>query len=135
MSKSIADPRGTILLSDAPDVAAKKIKSATTDSVGVINFDWDKQPGITNLLQILALLGEKPQDVVNADWVGKTNYGELKTAIADLVRQSLATFQARAAAVDEDHLLARLAENETQMNLVANATLLRVQRAVGLRDK
>jgi len=50
MSKSVEDPAGTIQLSDKPDDATKKIMSATTDSVGVINFDWQNQPGITNLL-------------------------------------------------------------------------------------
>src|SRR5436190_6164730 len=39
MSKSVNDPAGTIMLSDNPKDAAQKVLSATTDSLGSINFD------------------------------------------------------------------------------------------------
>lgn len=135
MSKSIQDPRGTILLSDDPAEAAKKVMSATTDSVGEIHFDWDNQPGITNLLQILALLSDRDQAHVNAEWEGKTSYGDLKKAVADAVQAFLTDFQARYAAVDEDALVSKLVASEDAMRTVANATLLTVQQAVGLRSK
>lgn len=135
MSKSISDPRGTILLSDSPDEAAKKVMSATTDSVGEVHFDWENQPGITNLLQILALLGGENQADVNAAWEGKSSYGDLKSAVADAVRLFLADFQARYDAVDEVKLLRKIESSEVAMNTVANQTLLRVQEAVGLRSK
>ncbi len=48
MSKSVDDPNGTIQLLDDPGSAAKKIMSATTDNIGSINYDYDKQPGISN---------------------------------------------------------------------------------------
>ena len=135
MSKSISDPRGTILLSDAPDDAAKKVMSATTDSVGVVNFDWENQPGITNLLQILALLSGQTLSDVATTWTGKTQYGELKSAVADAVRQFLGDFQARFDAVDEQALLAKLEASESTVRQQAAETLLNVQRAVGLRPK
>ena len=135
MSKSISDPRGTILLSDDPADAAKKVMSATTDSVGEIHFDWENQPGITNLLQILALLGDRDQAHVNADWEGKSSYGDLKKAVAESVQTFLGEFQARYAAVGEDALLAKLEASEETVRMTANATLSRVQQAVGLRPK
>lgn len=135
MSKSIQDPRGTVLLSDDPADAAKKVMSATTDSVGEIHFNWENQPGVTNLLQILALLGERDQAHVNAEWEGKSSYGELKKAVADVVQTFLTDFQARYAAVDEDALVSKLVASEDSMRTVANATLLTVQQAVGLRSK
>lgn len=55
MSKSDESGRGIIFLGDDPDDAAKKIMSATTDSFGNIHFDFEKQPGVSNLLQIQAL--------------------------------------------------------------------------------
>src|SRR3990167_2649610 len=78
MSKSIEDPAGTIVLSDRPQDAAKKAMEATNDSEANIRFDFDRQPGISNLLQILALLTGKSQSQVNADWKNKTSYGEQK---------------------------------------------------------
>jgi tryptophanyl-tRNA synthetase len=56
MSKSDESGKGVIFLGDTPAVAAKKVMSATTDSVGVINYDLAKQPGISNLLEMLAAL-------------------------------------------------------------------------------
>ena len=135
MSKSVDDPRGTILLSDDPDEAAKKVMSATTDSVGEIHFDWENQPGVTNLLQILSLLSDADQDTVNADWEGNSSYGDLKKTVAEAVQAFLKDFQARYHSVDEVKLLAKLEASESVMRATANETLSQVQQAVGLRPK
>jgi tryptophanyl-tRNA synthetase len=78
MSKSSDEVKSKILLMDDPAQAAKKIMGATTDNVGVINYDWDTQPGIANLLQLLSLLNARNQAHVNTDWEGKTSYNDLK---------------------------------------------------------
>ena len=135
MSKSINDPRGTILLSDDPADAAKKVMSATTDSVGEIHFDWESQPGVTNMLQMLALLTDRDQAHVNAEWEGKTRYGDLKTAVAEAVRTFLAEFQVRFNNVGEEALLSKLTASEEAMRVTAGETLLKVQQAVGLRPR
>jgi tryptophanyl-tRNA synthetase len=133
MSKSSTDEKSKILLSDEPSVAAKKIMSATTDSLGEVHFDWENQPGVTNLLQLLALLTQRDQAHVNAEWEGTTRYGDLKNAVAEAVQDFLATFQTRLANISDDDVMAKLTANEAAMSAVANDTLLRVQRAVGLR--
>lgn len=133
MSKSVEDPAGTIMLSDEPDEAAKKVMEATTDSEASIRFNLEKQPGVSNLLQILALLSSKSQSEVNAQWEGKNNYGDLKTAVADAVKTLLTDLQSKVAAVDEAKLTQKLEVDEAAMRKLADATLLRVQKAVGLR--
>ncbi len=133
MSKSSSDEKSKILLIDDPEVARKKILSATTDSLGVINFDWTTQPGVTNLLQMLAILTGRPQEEVNAEWVGKTAYGDFKKVVAEAVAQFLIDFQAKLHALTDDVLLQRLEASEAAMTITANETLLRAQRAVGLR--
>jgi tryptophanyl-tRNA synthetase len=133
MSKSVDDPSGTIQLNDSPEEAEKKIMRAETDAVGVINWNWETQPGITNLLQIYELLSGKSHDDVLKEWVGRERYGELKTVVAEHVAVFLQEFQANLADVDEDALLAKLEASEKTMSEVANATLSRVQKAVGLR--
>ncbi|HKX23932.1 MAG TPA: tryptophan--tRNA ligase [Candidatus Saccharimonadales bacterium] len=135
MSKSVDDPAGTIGMTDDPAEAAKKVMSATTDSAGEINFDWENQPGITNLLQMLALMSERPVADVAAEWKGKSSYGELKKAVADKVESFLREFQKRVANVDEAKLLAKLEEDERKVSEIAEATLLRAQQAVGLRPR
>lgn len=133
MSKSDESNKGIIFLGDEPATAAKKIMSATTDSVGVVNFDPENQPGISNLLQILALLqGSSLQEVITT-YKGLTNYGDLKIATAEAVKAFLTKFQARLQNVDNAILKAKLEASEAAMNVIANQTLLKVQKAVGLR--
>lgn len=134
MSKSSNDQKSKINLADTPAQARKKIMAATTDSLGVINFDWQRQPGITNLLQLLAILTNRPQAEVNAEWVGQTQYGPLKRAVAEAVATFLTDFQTRLADISDETLLATLERSERAMNEVAGITLLRVQKAVGLRS-
>jgi tryptophanyl-tRNA synthetase len=133
MSKSDDTGKGVIFLGDDPEAAAKKVMSATTDSIGVINYDPDSQPGIASLLQISALLAGDPPEAVAKDWQGKSSYGELKSHVADQVTQFLTSFQQRLAEVNDEALLAKLTADEAKMNEVANQTLLKVQKAVGLR--
>jgi tryptophanyl-tRNA synthetase len=133
MSKSVEDPAGTILLRDDPAVAAKKVMSATTDSMGVIHYDMKTQPGVSNLLQILSLLrGEAFADTVHS-WEGKSNYGDLKKAVADQVVTFLTSYQARLTAIDEQNLFHALEASELLMREVAGQRLYAIQKAVGLR--
>jgi tryptophanyl-tRNA synthetase len=133
MSKSVDDPSGTIQLTDTPDEARKKIMKAETDTVGAINWDWEKQAGITNLLQIYEQLSGKNRDEVLGQWQNKDRYGDFKIAVADEVANFLEIFQANLANVDEQALIAKLESSERAMNETANTTLQRVQKAVGLR--
>jgi tryptophanyl-tRNA synthetase len=63
MSKSDLSGKGVIFLSDDPDVAIKKVMSATTDNLASINFDPQNQPGISNLIQIYSLLKEEELEI------------------------------------------------------------------------
>jgi tryptophanyl-tRNA synthetase len=128
MSKSDETGKGVIFMSDTPDEARKKIMSATTDSVGKVSYDKDNQPGVTNLLDILKLLGGNPDE-----FIGQEQYGPLKTAVADKVVGFLEQFQENLAHVDDQVILNKLADSESKMNEQASETLLKVQKAVGLR--
>lgn len=133
MSKSDESGKGVIFMSDDPKLAAKKIMTAATDSHGEIRYDPKERPGISNLLQILALLGGQAQAEVNAKWQGQSRYGDFKQAVATQVEMFLTDFQSRLAAVDDQAILQKLEQDEETMRELANATLLRVQQAVGLR--
>jgi tryptophanyl-tRNA synthetase len=128
MSKSNESSKGVIFMSDTADQARKKIMSATTDSLSSVGYDRDKQPGIANLLDLLTLFGGE-----QAEFLGQTQYGPLKTAVADRITEFLEDFQTRLANVDDAALEAKLIQSELTMNKQANASLLRVQTAVGLR--
>lgn len=133
MSKSDESGKGIIFLGDSPQAAAKKIHSATTDSFGKIDVDNQDQPGIVNLMQILALVTGNPFEDIKAHFTGQTQYGPLKIDTAVAVSEFLHEFQEHLLQVDDVQLTHKLESDERAMNEIANATLLRVQKAVGLR--
>lgn len=133
MSKSLKDPKGTINLLDDPSEASKKIMSAETDSVGVINYDFEKQPGISNLLQIEAYLNEREISEVVKEWEGNERYGDLKKTVAATLEEFLTDFQTKYNKINEDDVLGALERGEKEAAKVANETLLKVQKAIGLR--
>ncbi len=133
MSKSTAAENSKIMLDDAPEKAAKKIMSATTDSLAKIKFDMFNQPGISNLLQIEALVTDTPLQDVISTWAGETRYGDLKKKVAESVSEMLTIFQEKLAKISDEEVLALLVEGEKYANEVANAKLFEAQKAFGLR--
>ncbi len=133
MSKSDETGKGVIFLHDKPDVAKKKIMGAATDSLGRVAYNKAEQPGIANLMDILALMTGRTIGEVSKQFVGQTQYGPLKNATAEVVSSFLSEFQAKLAKVDEKLLENKLASSEVAMNKQANVTLYKVQKAVGLR--
>ena len=138
MSKSDDSGKGVIFLGDEPKTAHKKIMSATTDLLGKVQYDRENQPGISNLLEILTLVRQDAGRDVSLEqtisqYAGMERYGDFKRIVADEVAEFLANFQARLAAVEEPAIERKLESSESDMNIVANETLHRVQAAVGLR--
>ncbi|HEU5187683.1 MAG TPA: tryptophan--tRNA ligase, partial [Candidatus Saccharimonadales bacterium] len=133
MSKSDESGKGVIFLTDSPEVAAKKIMGATTDSLGKITYDFAKQPGISNLLQLLALLTQRDQAAVNAMYQGQATYGPLKADVSKAMADFLRDFQTKLAAVKRSEVITTLETNEQTARAIATKTLLEVQKAVGLR--
>ncbi len=135
MSKSDDTGRGVIFLSDAPEAAAKKIMSATTDDKANVAYDPLEQPGISNLLQILALITNLPLETVIQQHAGISQYGAFKQEIAIAVSDFLTLFQQNLETVDTNAVFKKLESSEAAMNLQANQTVHRAQQAVGLRKK
>lgn len=133
MSKSSPSANSKIMLSDDPIAVKKKIMSATTDSVGKIQYDMFNQPGISNLLQIDALVNNIPLQDVISTWAGETHYGDLKQKVADDVSVFLADFQRKYATISDQEVLNYLTIGETYASTVANAKLLEAQKAFHLR--
>ncbi len=128
MSKSDETGKGVIFLTDSPEAATKKIMSAETDSLGEVQYDYSQRPGISNLLDILKLLGGNPDE-----FIGQNQYGPLKTAVAEKVSAFLTDFQSKLATVNDVEIIHKLEASELLMSDVANQRLYKVQQAVGLR--
>jgi tryptophanyl-tRNA synthetase len=84
MSKSAQTAGGMINVLDDPKQITKRIKSAVTDNEGVVRFDRENQPGVTNLLSILGAATGRDPELLAAEYDGK-GYGALKGDVADAV--------------------------------------------------
>jgi len=94
MSKTETNPKGVISLLDEPNVARKKIMSATTDSEMCVKYDPENKPGISNLINIYASLTDMKIDEIE-DKFKNSNYGEFKKSVADVVCEFLEKIQSR----------------------------------------
>ena len=130
MSKS--DPKGDIFLKDDLAVVRKKIMSAVTDSGSEVKYDVENKPGISNLLTIYASLKDISIEEAEKEFVGY-RYGDFKKAVADVVVNELESFQKKYREILESKAYEKvLLEGAKKANEVANKTLNRVKKAVGL---
>ena len=130
MSKS--DPKGDVFLKDDPKVIRKKIMSAVTDSGCEVKYDVENKPGISNLLTIYSAMKDISIEEAEKLFEGY-RYGDFKKAVADAVIEELEPFQARYREIIESKSYEKaLEEGALKAQAVANKTLKRVQKAVGL---
>ncbi|GIF16113.1 tryptophan--tRNA ligase [Actinoplanes teichomyceticus] len=129
MGKSSGSGAGRIALLDPPEVIRRTVARAATDTVGLVRRDRVDQPGITNLIDILAACtGRPPAD--------PTSYAALKREVADAVEALLAPIRARHAelAADPGHVRRVLAAGAERVRPIAAETVRRARAAIGLLD-
>ena len=135
MSKSDDNPRNFILMTDEPNVIRKKIKSAVTDSDGIIAFDRENKPGLSNLLEIYSVITGESIDSIVARYEG-CGYGQFKSDLAEVVVAELEPIQNRMKELLNspiiDEVLDRGAE---QANKLAFKKVKKVEHKMGLGRK
>ena len=130
MSKS--DPKGDIFLKDDINVIRKKIMSAVTDSGSEVKYDVENKPGISNLLTIYAALKEISIEEAEKEFAN-SRYGDFKKAVADVVCAEMEVFQKKYREILESKAYEKaLRDGAERANKIANITLERVKKAVGL---
>lgn len=100
MSTTSASEAGTIFVLDEPKVIEKKIKSAVTDSGSDVRRSNEK-PGISNLIEILAVVRNVTMDDIEAEFAS-ARYGDFKSAVAKAVVEYVAPMQAKYAELRKD---------------------------------
>jgi tryptophanyl-tRNA synthetase len=131
MSKSGDGEAGIIYLLDDPAAIVKKFKRAVTDSDNEVEFDRERKPGVSNLLEILAAVtNESPASLATT----YTQYGKLKQDTGEAVAEMLRPIQARyhELMADPAELSNLLALGKERASKVAQATLARAHNAIGL---
>lgn len=131
MSKSASTDSGIIYLLDDNATIEKKFKRAVTDSDGVVAYDRDNKPGVSNLLDILsASTGNTVESLANS----YTQYGPLKKDAGDAVIALVDPIRARyhELMADPAELSRLLMIGNDRARNVAAATLSRAHKAIGL---
>jgi tryptophanyl-tRNA synthetase len=133
MSTTGGTAEGTVLVLDDPATIEKKIKRAVTDSGSDIVRAPDK-PGVTNLIEILAVARGVTPQAVEQDMRSARGYGDLKVATAQAVIEMLAPLRDRYAELrgDEQRLEAILATGAEKARAMARETLGDVRDAMGV---
>ncbi len=91
MSKSDPNPKGTVYLTDEPNVIMKKFKSAVTDSEMSVRYA-DGKDGINNLMTIYSAVTGKDYQAIEDEFAGK-GYGDFKKAVGEAVVAELEPVQ------------------------------------------
>ena len=133
MSKSDKDPNGSIYLMEKPEDILRKFKRAVTDSDGVVRFDREAKPGVSNLMCIYSTFTGKSNEEIAAEFEGK-GYGDFKLAVAEVTADALAPVQAEYDKIlaDKAYVDEVLKSGAERAARIANRTVSKVYRKVGL---
>ncbi|MFC7062792.1 tryptophan--tRNA ligase [Halobacillus seohaensis] len=132
MSKSDANQKAFISMLDEENKILKKIKSAVTDSEGIVKYDKENKPGVTNLLTIESICtGHTIADLENK-YEGK-GYGDFKIGVAESVISVLKPIQERYKELIESNELDDILDEGAQdASLKADKMLAKAKKAMGL---
>lgn len=132
MSKSAENIHSRISLLDEPSKIKKSIMKATTDSDGVVKFDVENKPGISNLLNIYSVLSGMSIPELEEKYEGK-GYGDFKKDLVEVVVEALAPIKERYEQIrHSDELIEILKDGAVRANAIAQKTMKRVKENFGL---
>ncbi len=132
MSKSAENIHSRISLLDEPSKIKKSIMKATTDSEGIVKFDIENKPGISNLLSIYSALSGKSIEELETMYEGK-GYGDFKKDLVEVTVEALAPIKARYEEIrHSDELIEILKDGAQRADEIAKKTMKRVKENFGL---
>ena len=133
MSKSDDNDNNVVRILEDPKKIIKKLKKAVTDSDNppVIAYDWEKKPGVSNLLDLLSAATDTPIETLVEKYKGQM-YGTFKCDVGDALVAMLEPIQTRYKEIreDETYLKEILAQGAQKAAERANKTLEAVQKKV-----
>ncbi len=133
MSKSNEDKKGTIFLNDSLESNLKKIKSAKTDSLDKVKYDFDNQPGVSNLMSIYACLTNKSFQEIEKEFENQ-NYGTFKNKICEAFTNFYTEFSKKFNSITDAEVKAVLQKGKERAEELAKKTLNNVYKEVGFRN-
>lgn len=135
MSKSDDNAKGFISMLDDSKTIAKKIRSAVTDSSGVIEYNPEEKPGISNLLVIYSSVTDFTIDEL-VEKYKDSGYGDFKADLAEAVVTWIEPIHERYNHyLHSEELHEILDRGALEAQQKANKTLQKMKNAVGLGRK
>ena len=133
MSKSDTNVNSFVLMTDDKDTIVRKFKRAVTDSDGVVRFDRETKPGVSNLMAIYGTFTGKTMEEIEAEFAGK-GYGDFKLAVAEVTADALTPVQTEYNRIlaDKAYVDGVLKNGAERAARIANRTVNKVYRKVGL---
>lgn len=134
MSKSDENPKAYISMMDDFNVIAKKIKSAVTDSEGVIEYreNDETKMGINNLLTIMSAATGKSIDELVGEYSSQ-GYGTFKNDVAEAVVEMIRPIRGEYDKIiqDKDYLKKICDEGAEKAYYISRKTMTKVKKKVG----
>ena len=132
MSKSATNIHSTIALLDDANKIKKSIMKSVTDSEGIVRFDPEAKPGVSNLMNIYSVLSGESLDSIEEMYSGK-GYGDFKKDLVGVVQEALAPIQEKYQDIRySEELLTTLHDGAERANAIAERTMKRVHDTFGL---
>jgi tryptophanyl-tRNA synthetase len=131
MSTTGGSEQGTVRVLDDPDTIRRKVRSAVTDSGREIRRGDDK-PGITNLIDVLAVATGKTPGEIEVEYE-HTGYGQFKADVGEAVVEMVAPVRERYLELraDESELLRLLRVGADRAREASAPTLAAVYERMG----
>ena len=132
MSKSAENIHSRISLLDEPSKIKKSIMKATTDSDGIVRFDVENKPGVSNLLNIYSVLSGKSISELETMYEGK-GYGDLKKDLVEVTVDALTPIKEKYEEIrNSEELIQILKDGAEKADAIAQKTMKRVRENFGL---
>lgn len=132
MDKSGDNEKSYILLLDDLGLIRRKIKSAVTDSDGIIKYEVRNKPGISNLLQIYSSLTDVSIKDLEKKYA-ESDYATFKDDLAEIVVDAIRPIQQKYFEIINDTKLDEiLNQGAERAKVIASRKMFKVYKKLGL---
>jgi tryptophanyl-tRNA synthetase len=133
MSTTASTEQGAVYILDPPESVRKKFRAAVTDSGREVVRAPDK-PGISNLIEIMAVARGTTPEAVQKEYAQASGYAEFKANVGDAVAEMLAPTRERYEEIrpDAKRLEMVLAEGADKARAIASVVVAEARERMGL---
>ncbi|KAI2809741.1 Tryptophan--tRNA ligase, mitochondrial [Blomia tropicalis] len=132
MSKSEADTKSRIEMTDTSDEIIRKIRKSVTDMTSAVTYSPADRPGVSNLIQIYSSVTNLSIEEVVVKFDGKETF-QFKQELGDILAEYIRPIRERINQLSNDrhYLEMVLMDGATKAQTIAEDTISQVQQVIG----